>query len=217
MAVIGGAPSVIAKIQELKDFDGDRWIIASAFPWCRAHEIHGTYFNIDPSDNCIDEIEGVEKAILASCVTTAVFDALIDKGVSRFDLVHTKERLNHGCTTATAVPELALLCGYQEIIFYGCESSFSDVTHAYRDDKEANPMSFDVLCNGETFETRADYLMQAEFLATLIRAFPDTLKEASGGLLRALVADPEFDITHCTRAMYETLNLGDLNAQTHAA
>lgn len=203
LAVVGGAPSAKNHIQRIKEFE-DVWIIASAFPWAYANGIHGTYFNIDPSADCVDEVVNVQRAILSSNVHPGVFDALNKRDVSVFDLVTTAERMNHGATTATAVPELAILLDYTEIVFFGCESSFAEQTHLYRNDLETNPVSMDVVCNGQSFQTRPDYLMQAEFLSAMIRQFPQ-FKEESGGLLRAMVADPDYDITHVSKALFANL------------
>ena len=204
LAVLGGGPSAKDSLQELREFDGDIWIIGSAFQWARENGIEGVYFNIDPSLDCVLECKGAKKAILGTSVNARLFDALQGAEISVFDLVETPERMNHGVTTATAVPELALLCDYTEIIFYGCESSFGDTTHAYK--KAMHDRWMVVKSNGQSFKTNADYFAQAEFLATIIRAFPKQFKERSGGFLRAMVATMEYDVTHATRALYETLN-----------
>jgi hypothetical protein len=195
-------------IEELKAFDGDVWIIGSAFPWARSKGIDGVYFNIDPTPSVVEETPGVTKAILGSGVDASVFAALKASGadVSVFDLVENSERLNHGVTTATAVPELSILLGYTDVTFFGCESSFERTSHAYGD-VEA-PMWLVIECGGKRFMTRPDFLMQAEFMSTMIRRFPKIFKEESGGLLRALVADPDYDVERVSEALYATLKFG---------
>ena len=105
--------------------------------------------------------------------------------------------------TATAVPELAILLDYTEITFYGCESSFEEDTHAYT--HQLTDKWLVVECDGKSFNTRPDFFAQAEYLATMIRAFPKFFKERSGGFLSAMVNTMEWEFTHATRALYDTL------------
>lgn len=209
LAVMGGGPSVADHIEEIRHFDGDLWIIGSCYPWARQQGLDGVYFNIDPSENCAVDCAGAGKAILGSAVHPAVFAVLREADVSVFDLIDSDSRLNHGVTTATAVPELALILDYTDIVFYGCESSFSDDMHAY--EHEVTSKWLVVESDGKTFSTRPDYFAQAEFLATIIRRFPQYFSERSGGFLRAMVSTMEWEFTHATRALYETLTFNQEN------
>lgn len=209
LAVVGGGPSVVGQMEEIKAFDGDIWILGSAYPWATENGIKGTYFNIDPSEDCSRECIGAPKAILGSSVHPETIKALNGADIAVFDLIENGERLNHGVTTATAVPELAIICGYTEIVFYGCESSFNEQFHVGKN-LDTDRWLY-VKSDGQTFKTRPDYFAQAEFLATIIRAFPQHFKERSGGFLRAMVNTFEWDFTHATRALYQSLNLGDSN------
>lgn len=205
LAVVGGAPSVRARVDEIRAFDGDVWVIGSAYPWAKSQGITGVYFSIDPIEDGAQDCEGADKAILSSCVSPLVFERLQGKDVSVFDLIETTERLNHGVTTATAVPELALILDYVEVVFYGCESCFENESHAYRDD--ANPVWLTVECGGESYKTRPDYLMQCEYLSMMLRRFPQFFKEESGGLLRQMTKHLEYDVTHVSTALYSKLKI----------
>lgn len=221
LAVIGGGPSLRDHLDELRLFDGDRWIIGTAFAFCRDNGIDGAFFDIDPQPltEAID-IRGVRKAVLATCVDQSFFDALRAGGaeIEVFDLIMTAERANHGSSTVTAAPELALTVGYIDITFYGCEGSLDDAARV-GDAKDAGPMRayeseevgrdrmLRVACNGEAFLTVPEFLLQCEFLATMLRMFPALYRERCGGLLRAMVADADYDITHCTRKLVAELGL----------
>lgn len=98
--------------------------------------------------------------------------------------------------------ELSIRMGYRDVTYFGCESSFEERSHAYHD--ERNEHIFRVKCNGQSFLTNPPYFMQAEYLSAMIRLTP-LLKERSGGLLAAMVADPDYDITHGNRAFHEHL------------
>ena len=205
LAVVGAGPSVLAHVDEIKAFDGDTWIIGSAFPWAKLNGIDGVYFNIDPSEDCAEECVGAKEAILGTSIHPSVFTALNGAKKAVFDLVETSERLNHGVTTATAVPELALLMDYTEVIFYGCESSFDERMHVGRENNSNKWMV--VESDGQTFKTGPAYYAQAEFLATIIRRFPQHFKERSGGFLRAMVNTMDYDLKQATRALYDTLTI----------
>ena len=205
LAVIGGGHSILNHVDELRNFDGDRWIIAGAFRWCLENGISGTFFNVDPQDFIADLAYGAEKAIVASCTHPALFDTMKDKDVQVFDLISEGDMINHGSSAATAVPVLSVQCDYREIVFYGCDSSYEHGgwTHAYEDAKDQYGLV--VKCNNETFYTTPALLLQAEYLSTMIRIAPHVFKEKSGGFLRAQIADQEYDLTHATRALYEFL------------
>ncbi len=186
LAIVAGGPSIKNRLKDIRKYP-DRWICASTMPWAVMMGLKGTYFNIDPSPDCVVETRGVEKAILATTVHPKVFDALEGKDIGVFDLRASDKDQNHGVTTATAVPELAILLGYKEVCFFGCESSFKESTHAYRNDLETNKNQIWVECGERTYQTRPDYFLQALYIAEHIRVFPWMFKEKSGGLLWALV------------------------------
>jgi hypothetical protein len=205
LAVVGGGHSILENVAELQSWAGDVWAIGSAFQWCRSQGIKATFFCVDPQPGA-ELVIGAEHAIVATCTDPGVLRALqaIGARVEIFDLVATLERCNHGPTSATAVPELAVPdMGYRSVTFFGCESSYGGTTHAYKD--HAEPCRIWVQCNGEEFETGAEFLMQAECLAHVLRALPQFFNERSGGLLRALTATPDYDITHVSRKVYREL------------
>lgn len=205
LAVIGGGQSIKNHLQELREFDGERWIVASAFGYCRDNGIEGTLFNIDPqplSKSPID-LRGVKSAILATTTDASWFQELVAADVRIFDLITTNERANHGPTTVSAAPELSVSMGYSHAVFYGCEGSNDGQTHAYKD--VSDPYGMIVTANGQKFHTFPEWLAQCDVLATLIRLIPDRLSERSGGLLGAMVASGDYDVTHVAQALHDIL------------
>lgn len=192
LAVVGGAPSVLKHIETLRDWPGDVWASGSAYAWCRDNGIKAAFFYIDPDPQPID-CAGAEKAIIATCVAPAVIDALGSAEIIAFDLYAGPEMSNHGVTTITSAPLLALNMGYREVVFFGADSSYEGDTHAYQNTLR---QSFAVVRVGdEAFVTDAELLMQGELLAHVIRAYPTLFRERCGGLLGALVKDLDYDIT----------------------
>lgn len=160
--------------------------------------IHATYFNIDASEDCPAEARGATRAILASLVNPAVFEELKDADVAVFDLRPGE----HWATTATAAPYLAMEMGYTEVHFFGCDSSFAETTHAYRD--EPRDYKLCVRCGPEDYMTAPDYYMQAEYLSSIIKACPAVFKDRSGGLMGAMVHH-DYDIVAGTPQFAEKI------------
>ncbi len=199
LAVVGGGPSILKHVDELRAWQGDVWACGSAFRWCADNGINATFFCIDPQAETAHLARGASHAILCTSIAPETFAALKGAHVEIFDLIHEGDRSNHGPTTVTASPELALRMGYRDVSYFGTESSFATNTHAYHN--EATEEQIIVSCNGKSYLTHPAYLLQAEYLATMMRLCP-LLKNRSGGLLGALIAEPCYDITHGTLGLH---------------
>jgi hypothetical protein len=207
LAIIGGGPSVQEHVRELQDWPGDVWASGSAFPWAVANGIKASYLTIGQEPVLAEKCAGASHAVLATCCDPSVFEALKGARVEVFDLHHEGKDANHGVSSVTAVPKVALLMGYTEIHFFGCDSSYEDQTHAYPDDP---PPQFKLVvqCNGKSHKTCAYMLIQAEFLSVVMREVPSVFVNRSGGLLKALIEAPglmDYDITHGDSELVERL------------
>lgn len=206
LAVIGGGHSITDHIEELRAFDGERWISASAFKWCAEHGIDGWFYNAHPRPLVKPLAVGVKKALLWDSTDPSVFQTIQGADVRVFPLKHGATDIDHGITTVTCAPTMAVRAGFKDITFFGCDSSWpaGASTHTYEDNAGIG-YRIRVRCGGEDFDTSPHYLAQAEYLATVIRSIPKVFKERSGGLLRAMVKDPEYDITHGTMDLHRDL------------
>ena len=213
LAIIGGGPSVLERIEQLRHWQGDRWIIGSAFPWAIEQGISGTYFNIDPLPEQAEYAKCAEQAILATASHPAVFDAV--PNVTAFDLVSSKEYTNHNISAAASTPVLALEMGYMDVTYFGCESSFNNTTHAYDyENAAAGKMCLWVRVGDSVYPTNPPFFMQAQELAELIRTCPLVFKEQSGGLLRALIEDAEYDVIAVNKALHDVLDFSSASGET---
>lgn len=202
--VVGGSPSVSRYGDEFAEDGADVWASGSAFAWLRTCWTGRIgFFTIDRHPLLAEQSKGADYAIVASCCAPVLFDALAAQGVYTrvFHLTGGKAP-NHGSTSITAVPWVAKAMGYWDVTFYGCESSYPDRrTHAYEDENEnrvLNLLEVSVALDDRgivKFRTNPDFLIQAEFLAKVIRAEPHIFKYKGGGLLDALVKNPEYAIT----------------------
>ena len=60
-------------------------------------------------------------------------------------------------------------------------------------------------CDGQTFTTSPDFFIQAEYLSEVIRAAPEVFREESGGLLRGLVKDKDYDMVWACEELQKIL------------
>jgi hypothetical protein len=202
LAIVGGGPSIARKIDALRRWDGDIWAINGAHNWLRDKDINSTFFSIDPKPIVAKCCAGAKRAVLATCCDPSVFDAL--KGADITAVKIGPGGLENGPTSATTAPVIATEMGYRQLTFFGCESSYGDITHAYHGDVAYGSL-LQVACNGESFLTNPAFFMQAEMLAALIREAPSVFKDESGGLLSAMVADPDYDITAASQSIHDGL------------
>lgn len=200
LAIVGGGPSLPSHLEELKAWKGDVWACGSPYPWCVENGIDAVFFNIDPLEETIDLARGAKRAILSTTNHPGVFDVV--ESVEVFDLIcEEREGFLHGATTATAVPHLSAYMGYVDVTFFACESSFPEgKTHAYK--HEDWELHIKVACNGEFFVTKPQLLFQAQLLSDVTRRCP-VFKEVSGGLLHAMVKDPDYDIVAGNKAVHD--------------
>lgn len=190
LAVVGSGPSVANHLSELKSWDGDIWGINGAASWLIDQGIDATLFTMcqipDWSNVSPYAFQKVRRALVSSTTTKDLLELLPDG--CDIAIVETS-----GCsTTASAAPLAAVNQGYTEISFFGCESCFGAKSHIDRDEIIKNKMV--ITCNGDMHITNPQMLMQSLELGKLIREFPKLLKDRSGGLLSARIADQNYDV-----------------------
>ncbi len=213
LAIVGGGPSIVEKIETLQAWDGEIWAINGAFGWCKENGIEATFIAADAHEIVAQWAEGAVKALIPSRSHPLVFEELKSAEVELFDL-DGEHRIFHGSSTATAAIHLGFLKGYRHLTFFGCESCyFSDMSHAYQ--HEARDHELIIRCNGEEFLTAPDFYLQAKELQTSFATAKRGLYEESGGLLRAMIAAKgEHHIAWISGSLYETLKF---NKESEAA
>ena len=195
VAVVGGDPFLYRHLDELRAFDGEIWAVNGAWKVLRHAGIDATFYSVDASE-MIAPLCGGARAILADVCHPDTFAA-----VASAEVVST---VVHGPTSATASPYVALTRGHTHLTYYGCSSTFTPDgrSHAYKVERRE---LLDVACNGKHYITNPTMLSQAEMLAELIRTAPGVFEDRSGGLLSALVADPDYDIIAASKDIHEAI------------
>lgn len=204
LAVVGGSPSLWRYRQKLESWVGDIWACGSAFPWCYEQGLDATFFCIDPLPVMAASARKARRAILATSCDPSVFKALKGAEIEVFETFAEPGRTNHGCTAATAAPWVALQMGYRDVWFVGCDSSFVDETHQYKDDAPKDRIV--VRVGGNDYLTTPGLYLQAQHLARIISTFPDFFACVDGGLLSAMVNAEEgsaADVVAVSRALVD--------------
>ena len=201
IAIVGNGPSVVRHLGEIASFP-TVWAINSAVRVLRSHLIQSTLFTIDPMPGIAEFAEMVDKVIVTDYAHPDVLK--VAKNIEMFPA----EGMIHGSTTATAAPHIALSAGYEHLHFFGCEGSFEETTHA---DGNIEGDRLDVVCNGDIYETNPQMFIQCQALSPLFRDAPEYFSESSGGLLRAMVRDADYDIVRANKEFADSLNIGAEN------
>jgi hypothetical protein len=136
-----------------------------------------------------------------------VFKELDGCDITVFDAVNdTENGLWASCSTVTVVFHLATVLGYRKTVFFGCEGSYSERTHAYMDEAELQDYRFVVECGGKQYLTAPDlYMLTTQMALFFKRAINESFTERSGGLLRALIESEEHDIVKVSPALMASL------------
>lgn len=191
LAVVGGAPSAKDHLEELKKWDGDVWGINTTAVWLRDNGIGAKFFTVDPAHKIgwslgEDEAKRLDGAIVASCLTKEFINALPGR-VEKFHMSETKlpGSIMGGTTSAGRAPMLALLMGYREIHFFGCDSSTNDGHYAFN--KPAHPEGeLLVKAGDEVYRTTTGLYIQADEMSKMFHHHPDIFINRSEGLIKAM-------------------------------
>ena len=204
LAIVGGGPLVAHDLPELQAWHGDVWGINHTAGWLVENGIDAMMVSVDPQP--WTPPANVRRALLATCADPSVFEQLAGKDVKAFDLHETAlGGIFGGCTTATRMPILALRMGYTDISFFGCEGSYSgDRDHVDRHNGEA--MELIIRAGGNDYRCETGLLIQCQDFAAIFGTFGNFFKNRSGGLLKAMIENPDtWEIVAVSAAMRDHL------------
>lgn len=197
VAVAGGGPSIVDRLDELREWPGEIWAINDTCEWLLDRGIEATLFTVDP----VHRKTRAKKALLASWCHPDLFDSTDSLMFSLSE--HDPEGVPGGTTSAGRAPAMAVRLGYLGVHFFGCDSSFEGSDHVDRD--EGRKEQLIVRANGRDYRTYPDLLMQAECLSDLIRLSPDVFVNKSGGLLEAMVKDDGWEVVAVSESLKKHL------------
>lgn len=185
VAVVGGGPSLVGNLDVLRSWEGPIWAVNETFMWLKARGIKSTFFTADPKPQPWLKAERGDSALVALHGSPELFASLSEAYVRTYRLAD--DAVHCGPTTATAASHLALWMGHRSVTFFGCDSSFEGSGYVH---DRAPPGDLIEVRADRVYLTKPEFLMQADNLAAFCREFA-FCKNRSGGLLKALVENPE--------------------------
>lgn len=216
LAVVGGGPSINDHVETFRNWDGDIWAINGAYHWLKARGISSTFIACDPHVIVADWAKQVEKALVTSRCHPKVFEVLKANSadIRVFDLDGQHKIISQSSTAGCAI-HLAVLDGYKDGSWFGCESCYPPgQTHAYLHEKRTEEMI--VRVGVEEFHTAPDFFIQALEMSSVLRK-AEGLREESGGLLRALIKDPDYHITWISEGLFKQIKPKEIPDEQKAA
>lgn len=209
LAICGGGPSLLREWTKLRKYDAV-WGINRTAAWLRQRGVNAAMFTVDPQ-YFPEMTEGVTRAVVADASHPQLFEDLKGGDVTVFPIEPWDQMDWHakgGPTSATRAPLVATHWGFTKITYFGCESSYPPgKSHAYGYDDRDNDRRMVIKADGKEFLTEPEYMLQAEWLAKLITDFPDIFSEKSGGLLRAMIRDPNWEIAAVSGSVADMMDL----------
>jgi hypothetical protein len=203
LAIVGGGPSIRDHADELRNWDGTVWAINGAINWCLDQGIDAWFYTADssPPKNWIYDLSRIKKAVLAPDISPEMMAYFQGLGAK----IELTSPLQSGPTSANAADFLSVEAGYSHITYFGCEGSFEPKsTHAFDSFEIEDWLVVDV--GGEHFRTKAEFISQSIMLSNILRTFPETFSEKSGGLLAAMVKHgTEHDVYMVSKTLYAKL------------
>lgn len=204
LAVVGGGPSALRHLDEIRTFDSV-WGINETWRFLESHGINATLFSIDAGSELVPMAKGAKSAVLASRSDPGVWDVLdcVPTVLNAFD--DGPNPVIGGSSSATCAFHAAIKLGYREIKLFGCDSSFEKTTHAYRN--EERPFILVVTCNGGEYATAPDFYTQAKELKMLCGMFPKVISQSGDGLLGAMIENDDHDVVRVNKALAEKMGV----------
>jgi hypothetical protein len=185
LAIVGGGPSVIDRLDELRAWDGEIWAINATAKWLADKGIKSKFITVDPQLFAKEKVEGVEEAYLATLCHPKMRKFF--PKVSFFDMFETDpDGITGGTTTASRALSLAVHQGFYDVTLYGCEGSFT-IGQDHVDRNETRPEMVVIQAGDKHFVTYLNLMTQCDTLSNMIRLAPDVFKQRSGGLLEAMI------------------------------
>lgn len=191
LAVVGGGISALKQLADLQAWPGHIWAINQGAQWLASHGRTKDVwlFSISPTPRIATYLDGVERALLSSQCHPDTFQGLAERGaeVLKFHLFD-----GSGPASAPNAVFPSAILGYKTLTFFGCEGSFERDPYFYR--REMKPDQLVIRAGGKDYVTSTDIFITTEVMVKVITEYPERHFEKSGGLLRAMINDPEWGV-----------------------
>lgn len=181
LAICGGGPSLASRLGELQGYDV--WGINATASWLIERGIDATFVTVDPMPEVLGMVGKAKRALLDAGCHPDLFGMFEDVRV--FYTRHHPLAVWGGSTTATRIPMLAFRLGYQSLHYFGCDGSYGESTHLYRNEPRDDEVI--IRAGGREYLTAPDFILQSTELCDLMRLHPTVFHCHSDGLLPAML------------------------------
>jgi hypothetical protein len=192
-AVVGGGPGLNSCLNILREWKGDIFAINDTAGYLSEQGIASTLFSIDAIDEPFKVGPLVKDALFASRVHRRQFAQMKGKPIRIFHMAEDNNGngIEGGPTGACRTPHLLLRMGYKQVVYFGIESCFYNVTHTggNRADAFWNMLIIEVM--GKQYLTNGGLLLQTQWMVDYFKKHPQFLVNASGGFMKAMLEDTE--------------------------
>lgn len=189
-AVVGGGISTEQSLEILRKWPGDIFAINDTAGYLSQKGISSYVYSMDCSDILYHQGNLIKGALFATRVNPVQF---IYKDIRVWEMMEDSDGtgVGGGPTAASRAGYLFLRTGYMAVVFFGMDASFYGDTHISGNQDAANSLMLIVRANGIDYITNASLLLQTGYLVEQIKEYPSFLINASGGLLKALIENPD--------------------------
>lgn len=193
-AVVGGGPSVMDYLDELRAWQGDVFAINDTGKYLSDNGIASTIISVDGTRIPFRIGPLVKGAIFATRVHRIQFSQLKGLPIRVFDMAEEDRAkgVEGGPTSICRTPHLLLRMGYAGIAYFGMDGSFlGDMTHISGKSLSAHENMVIVRAGGKDYVTHGGFLLQHQWMLEAFRRHSQFLYNASGGLFRAMLENPD--------------------------
>jgi hypothetical protein len=193
-AVVGGGPSVLDQLDVLRMWNGDVFAINDTGKFLSDNGIPNYVISVDGTRVPFRIGPLVKGALFATRVHRCQFTQFKDLPIRVFDMAEEDniKGIEGGATTVCRTPHLLLRMGYSGVVYFGFDGSFDgDMTHVSGYSDSARDNMLIVRAGGNDYVTHAGFLLQHEYMMYALKKYPQFLHNASGGLFKAMLENPE--------------------------
>lgn len=215
-AVVGGSPNIINALHVLRQWKGDIFAINDTAGYLSAQGIPHYLLAIDCDPNPWKIGPLTKGAVFASRVHRNQMKQFKRAQVRIFNMAEDGDAIDRGVeggpTAVCRTPHLLLRMGYQAVYYFGIDSCFYNETHITGTYKTAHANMMIIRVKDVDYLSNAALLLQVQHMVDVFRKYPQFLKCASGGLMRAMLEHPDdWSVVAITEDLKGQYQRGDQN------
>jgi hypothetical protein len=199
-AVVGGAPSVLEHLEELRNWSDEIYAINDTAGWLSELGIVSYLVSVDMTPKVFRRGNLIRGAFFATRCNPSQF---IYDNTHVFTVAADDETYGIGGGTSTACV-MVHLCGYlghRKTYLFGCDGSYKNDFNISSTADFAYQNMFIVRSGGRDFITNPNMFLQSQYLSGCCRKYPNLIINKSNGLLRSMIKWEKWEIVAVSEDM----------------